>query len=410
MRWLIVEDALLNRKGHWFEAITTFCQGFRQMGDQVTVLADAAVEPDIRESLEAVPILPPSIWHRKTSKSGRATRYSRVFVHPWQTWRTMRRYLETNGNFDAIFVPTVALHHLLAWVWLIKRTLRNRPTRVLLFFINLPASWDPQSGKPVLDGSPTSWLLFRLLRRLAPEIKSRKVVVGAEIESTRSTVEAFSGVPATLFPQIVIPLSASGRDPLHSPNGIEMACYGPSRAEKGSDVLQEAVAIHRRRFPASRARFTIHWTEDFAIDGGRTITKLPELLRDPQVTYLTHYFAHGEYEERIKRTQVMLLPYRQSIYGLRGSRIVLEAVVNGIPVIATRGTSPAAAVQSLGAGLFCEDGDPESLALAIREMEVRYDELGQAAKERAPAAARELSVESFRTVFLGNGSTPAPRP
>jgi glycosyltransferase involved in cell wall biosynthesis len=183
-----------------------------------------------------------------------------------------------------------------------------------------------------------------------------------------------------------------------------MACYGPPRAEKGSDILQEAVAIHRRQFPASPARFTIHWTEDFTTGDGRTITKLPQLLRDPQVKYLTHYFAHGEYEDRIKQTQVMLLPYRSGIYGLRGSRVALEAVVNGIPVIAARGTSPAAAAESFGAGLFCEDGDPESLALAIREMETRYDELAQAAKERAPAAARAFSVESFRRTFLGNGS------
>jgi hypothetical protein len=182
MRWLIVEDALVSRKGHWFEAITTFYLGFRRMGDEVVVLADASVEPDIRESLAAVPILPPSIWHRKFERSGRATRYARVFIHPWQTWRTMRRYLKVNQNFDAIIVPTVGLHHLLAWVWLIKRTLRNRPTRVLLFFIMLPANWDPHSGKAVRDGSPTSWLLFRLLRSLGPEIKLGKVLLGAETE------------------------------------------------------------------------------------------------------------------------------------------------------------------------------------------------------------------------------------
>src|SRR5215469_8802795 len=123
VRWLIVEDALLNRKGHWFEAVSTFYRGFRQLGDDVTVLADASVEPEIRDSLAAVPILPPSIWHRAGDGSPRLVRYSRVVIHPLQTWRVLRPYLRANPKFDAIFVPTAGLYHVLAWSWLIKYTL-----------------------------------------------------------------------------------------------------------------------------------------------------------------------------------------------------------------------------------------------------------------------------------------------
>lgn len=404
IRWLIVEDALLSRKGHWFEAVTTFYQGFRRLGDQVTVLADAAVEPEIRDSLAAVPILPPSIWHRAGDGSGRATRYSRVLIHPWQTWRTMRRYLEANPAFDAIFVPTMGFHHLPAWVWLIKKTLRNRSTRVLLFFLTLPIRWDPHSGKPVPDGSPTSGLFFRLLRWLEPEIKSGKVVLATEVEPLRAALESLSGVPAFLFPQIVIPVRKSQRVLNTSQGGIEMACYGPARAEKGSDVLQQAIIIYRRRFPAGRARFTIHWTEDFVTGDGRAVTKALDLLNDPQVKYLTGYLTHSEYEERLKGTQVMLLPYRLSGYRFRGSRVVIEAVVNGIPAIATRGTALAGMLENFGAGVYCEDGDPESLALAIREMETRFEELRQAAEDRVSAATEEFSVESFRRVFFGADS------
>jgi len=407
MHWLIVEDALRDRKGHWFEADTTFYKGFRALGDEVVVLADAAVEADIRDSLAAVPILPPSIWHRAGDGSGRLTRYSRVLVHPWQTWRIMRRYLKANPQFDAIFIPTAGLYHVLAWLCLIKGTLRNRPARVLLFFTHLPADWDVRSGKAVRDGSPTAWLLFRLLRLLGPEIKSGKVVLGTEIESMRAAVEEFSGVPVTLFPQIVIPSDTSESVPQTLPDDIEMASYGPPRAEKGSDILQEAIAIHRHRFPDSRIRFTLHWTQDFVTNDGRKVVKSPDLMRDSRVQYLTHYFDHDEYEDRIRRTQVLLLPYRLNIYGLRGSRVVIEAVVNGIPVIATRGTALAGVVEAHGAGLFCEDGDPESLAVAIHEMGERYEEFSRLAKARAVSGAREFSAESFRRTFLEAG--PGPR-
>ena len=42
MRWLIVEDALRDRKGHWFEYLGTFARELRMLGDDVTILADGA--------------------------------------------------------------------------------------------------------------------------------------------------------------------------------------------------------------------------------------------------------------------------------------------------------------------------------------------------------------------------------
>src|SRR6516162_122331 len=143
MRWLIVEDALRDRTGHWLEWVSTFYRGFRRLGDEVTVLADAAIEPDIRDWLSAHPILPASIWHRMSDGSGSFTRYSRLFAHAWQTTRVMQRYLEANPNFDAVFVPTMALHHLLAWVWLIKRKLHRQRIRILLFFLGAPLRVPP---------------------------------------------------------------------------------------------------------------------------------------------------------------------------------------------------------------------------------------------------------------------------
>jgi hypothetical protein len=52
MRWLIVEDALRDRKGHWFEYVETFARELRALGDQVTVLADHAAEPFLVEQLQ----------------------------------------------------------------------------------------------------------------------------------------------------------------------------------------------------------------------------------------------------------------------------------------------------------------------------------------------------------------------
>jgi hypothetical protein len=58
MRWLIVEDALPDRKGHWFEYVETFARELRALGNQVKVLADRAAEPFLVEQLQVQPVLP----------------------------------------------------------------------------------------------------------------------------------------------------------------------------------------------------------------------------------------------------------------------------------------------------------------------------------------------------------------
>src|SRR5579862_6155521 len=209
MRWLIVEDALKNRKGHWLEWVSTFQHGFHALGDETVVLADAQAESDIVQALNAEPILPPSIWHRLGDGSGALTRYGRVLRHNWQTWRTMKNYFHVHGNFDAVFVPTVSIHHLAAWSRLIKHTLRNSKTRVLLFFLAAPLCVEPD-GTVASDSSPTARLLISLIRGLETEVRAGKVVLGVETEAMREGLETITGVPFIFLPQPVGQMDGGG--------------------------------------------------------------------------------------------------------------------------------------------------------------------------------------------------------
>jgi hypothetical protein len=65
MKWLIVEDALRDRTGHWLEYVSTFVRGLTALGgDEVQVLCDRKAEGFILEQTGARPVLPESIWHR----------------------------------------------------------------------------------------------------------------------------------------------------------------------------------------------------------------------------------------------------------------------------------------------------------------------------------------------------------
>ena len=78
MNWLIVEDALRDRKGHWLEYVSTFVRGLTALGDEVVVLCDRKAQGFVMEQTGALPVLPESIWHRMGDGAGALNRYLRV--------------------------------------------------------------------------------------------------------------------------------------------------------------------------------------------------------------------------------------------------------------------------------------------------------------------------------------------
>jgi hypothetical protein len=91
MKWLIVEDALRDRKGHWLEYVSTFVRGLTALGDEVEVLCDCRAEGFILEQTGALPVLPESIWHRMGDGAGAVKRYLRVPGHAVATFFAMRK-------------------------------------------------------------------------------------------------------------------------------------------------------------------------------------------------------------------------------------------------------------------------------------------------------------------------------
>ncbi len=124
-----------------------------------------------------------------------------------------------------------------------------------------------------------------------------------------------------------------------------------------------------------------------------------ELLNDHRVTFIREYFAEGGYDRQLAMTDVMLLPYREP-YRYRVSRVVIEAMVRGMPVVATRQTTLWEQAKQFGAGLPCELNDADSLAQAIALMESRFIEMKNAADERASLAQSHFSVRTFAEGLL----------
>lgn len=443
MKWLIVEDALRDKWGHWVEYLRTFRRGLEECGDKVVILCDRHAEPGIVEEFGAAPVLPQSIWHRMSDGAGGGRRYARVPGHGLATFFALRKIFsfqfsvfskhgETKGGSggvshggtagaevsdgsapDVIFVPTVLVHHLLGWWLLLKAGLVPAGATVLLFFPNLPLRVD-ECGNVRWNRGPTTRLMARLLRSLRPEIEARRVILGVETRAMRSALAQTAGLPVVYLPHPVsgglkrevagggLRVTGEAEQSAASSGALVFACYGGARAEKGSDIFQEAIRIILKdKEPGKeRMRFALQWIEDFDADDGRVVRLARELEESDRVEVIRRYFEEGEYGGQLARTDVMVLPYQSRSYRLRVSRVVIEAMVHGMPVVVTEGTTMSGQVGEFGAGLAYAGGDARSLAEAMGRMAAQFDDYHAAAQARAGEARDHFSVENFRRRLL----------
>ena len=260
-------------------------------------------------------------------------------------------------------------------------------------------------------------------------------------ESLTRSASGPSSSPATSHsllataPEALSP-ATSYAPPATSAQPIVFGCYGAARWEKGSDIFQEAIKLILKNqvvggecllaniqsesacetgpsflpvtsnsLPARAAgrplRFAIQWVEDFRDGEGNLVSIDPWLKNHPQVEVIGRYFQGNEYDQQLERTDVMVLPYR-SPYRLRVSRVVIEAMLHGIPVIATRGTTLFEQAEEYGVLVGCQEGSAESLAQSILEMAEGFEKVRVSAMERAKTAPDSFSVEYFRDLLAKN--------
>ncbi len=227
-----------------------------------------------------------------------------------------------------------------------------------------------------------------------------------------------ASLPATSYPH-----------PATSASPIVFGCYGAARWEKGSDIFLRAIKIILKNEVASEKwrvksgenqflpdtgyplpvtavgrplRFAIQWVEDFRDQEGNRVSIDPWLREHPQVEVIGRYFQGDEYERRLAETDVMVLPYR-SPYRLRVSRVVIEAMIHGMPVIATQGTTLFEQAEEYGVVVGCEEGSAESLARAILGVAEEFGGMREMAERRAGTAAGSFSVGYFRELVRENG-------
>jgi hypothetical protein len=179
----------------------------------------------------------------------------------------------------------------------------------------------------------------------------------------------------------------------------EIRGQNSSSSETSHSALDSSLAAIAAGRPL---RFAIQWVEDFRDDSGNLVSIDPWLLEHPQVEVIGRFFEGDEYERCLAETDVMVLPYR-SPYRLRVSRVVIEAMMNGMPVVVTRGTTLFEQAEEYGVVIGCEEGSAESLAEAILKAAENFEMMRVSAMQRSTTAAKSFSVGYFRDLLGRDG-------
>jgi len=403
VRLLIVEEALKDRRGHWYEYNRAIVAEARRRGVETTVLAHADLETDLRRELGAKPFFPVTSWDGVYYHPLAWRRYLGILRHNLLVARLVGTHLAEAGPYDVVLVPTVVLYHWLAWCWIAWRGKGRWFGRLVLTTRNNAGEYDPATRRYRFSSSARvlKWIVGSFRR----PARSGTVELASDSARLAAQYEAQCGVPFSVYPHPVDDdldaRRSRGRD---ASSPLTFGALGPPRFEKGSDLILEAARMLRNQRLERPVRFLIQWSGECHDPQGRRIVPGADVEGDPRVTLIASDLSTGEYRERLKECDVLLLPYRRAQYHARLSGVAVEAFRCGIPCICVSETWISDSMALLGSGVAIEEESAEALAEAIARMAARYDEYAAAADERADAARQFHSAEAFVERLLRTGA------
>lgn len=391
-RLVIVEEALKNHTGHWYEYDKAAYDIDTAAGVDVTIAAHRSVELSICDELNAVPVFAYTNWDNIYNHPAAWRRYLGIVLHNVRVYRAMNRFLREGKPFDCVFVPTVVIFHLIAWRALLARHRGRRFQRLVLFIRNNAGSYRKDSHIPVFKRSTN--ILKWVLQSFSSHLKSGHVIFATDSARLAAEYRQLCGLDFEVFPHPVTQFLDRSEKSENAP--ITFSCLGPARIEKGIDVLQAAIRKVFDRAPQLDVRFVIQWNVPIIVGaGGAVLAPDPQLAADRRVTILGRDLDSAAYSQLIIETDCMVLPYRRESYFARISGVAVEAMTAGIPILYTRDTWVEDVVSQMGAGLAVEDGNADDLASKIIALAGDISAFKQRAAAQTKIARRYYSPDHF---------------
>ena len=216
---------------------------------------------------------------------------------------------------------------------------------------------------------------LRRLRNLG--LLGDRVFLHAENVPLARHLSEYFKQPVTALP-IPPSMSASGdRSTKHEK--IRITYLGAARTEKGFCRLPDLVERGLLRY-GGRVSFFIQGSPQimgYTADVQAAVRRLQD-LNHPDLTVATEPLSGPDYDQQLNSADVLLLPYDEARYRVRGSGIAVEALLNGAILLATKGTFP----EYIGGEAAVGVGQSERLIDGLEHIVENFDTLAERAQER----------------------------
>jgi glycosyltransferase involved in cell wall biosynthesis len=341
---LVIEPNLRKPSGHYAEyvrALATVAEG-----RTIEVMA----HPEADAMLGAMP---------GVRVSTREPRVGRCCAE----WRTIYRAVQEHAPF---LVLTADGRHSLA-VSLSSLATRRPPVNARLYF-----HWIPKGLRDSV-----------LMKLSAPAREHALAIVPTEAIAASLRELGWKRVERVPYPMM---------GPVPAPEPVpfqRILVAGALRLNKGLDLV---VGLSRLWEKQNRTTpLFVQTSMKRAKSYGKRETELVERLFSIGYRGLTTDDSSPGREEYVARFRgsLVLAPYERERFADAVSGVVLDALLHGAPVVATRGTWPGAVVERFGAGVTFEERTPESLSDAIDHVLDNWPEFSARACEAAVVLARE---------------------
>jgi hypothetical protein len=355
-RLLVIEPNLRNPSGHYAE----FVRALGMRAEETTI--DVFAHPDADKLLESMPNV------RPCTDEPRAGR-------PLAEWRTIRRAV---GEGTPFLVLTSDGRHAAA-VSLAAAMSGRVPEHACLYF-----HWIPKGFQDAV------------LHRASIPARQHALAIAPTEAIARILREAgWRRVECLPYPII-----GPGRPPEPAPFA-RLLMAGAARMNKGLDLIA-ALAIRWASEGRSIPLFVQVSTKHASRHGRREVALVDSLLASGYRGLVTddHAPDRGGYTARFSGALV-LAPYERERFADAVSGVVLDALLHGAPVIATRGTWPGAQVERFGAGVTIEERTPDALSAAIDTVLADWPAYAARACEAAVILAREHDPRRLLALMIG---------
>jgi glycosyltransferase involved in cell wall biosynthesis len=366
----IVDPGLAGTHGHNYSALLRLKAELSKLGIEHDCFASVQADAAVRE--HAMPVLPQKgLWWRVQKDP------NEFLAHSAEMARQLSFALaEQERPADLLVLPCCDAVQVLALAVILRRMNPLRAPHIVMWLL-FPELQDEYRGA------------FVALKQAIGD--ERKIAVYCETASMAATFSGLIGLEVGIAPCANLAGACGKRRSRAREGAPKIVSMGVCNAAKGYHLLPGAIG--RVLQSTDDVAFLIHGVLPRSdVDNREMFEALSKMGRRVQVS--NKVLTSDEYLSYLLQADLLLLPYDETVYGVRGSGVFNEARELGIPVVATRSCSFARPAFDQGWGVEIAERSAGGVAEAVLAAVSRLPEL----TARASAAAN-VAPDGIATVL-----------